>query len=193
MNELTTTQQTILEAAINHLNGSIHPLPGNLKGGAEKKVIRSMLKNGLIEEAGVETWRISEAGFLAIGLMPPQPQVETTTDIQVEIVSTTHDDPELEADLANAEQAMSEMAKAFEDKPADAVADDPSTTEQQAAEDEPAAEQQAAEDEPTTEEDEEPTPSNLQIIIGVAQSFGVESETFANVFNGMLGRAFQHG
>ncbi|MEO5346857.1 MAG: DUF3489 domain-containing protein, partial [Magnetococcus sp. YQC-9] len=36
-------------------------------------------------------------------------------------------------------------------------------------------------------------PSNLQIIIGVAQSFGVESETFANVFNGMLGRAFQHG
>ncbi|MBF0311719.1 MAG: hypothetical protein HQL56_19585, partial [Magnetococcales bacterium] len=59
MNELTTTQQIILEAAINHLNGSIHPLPGNLKGEAAKKVIKSLLKKGLIEEDGPETWRIT--------------------------------------------------------------------------------------------------------------------------------------
>jgi hypothetical protein len=30
MSELTTTQKTILEAAIGHLNGSIHPLPAHI-------------------------------------------------------------------------------------------------------------------------------------------------------------------
>ncbi|NGZ07447.1 MAG: DUF3489 domain-containing protein [Magnetococcales bacterium] len=159
MNELTATQKTILEAAIGNLNGSIHPLPENLKGGAEKKVIRSMLKNGLIEEAGVETWRITEAGFLAIGLMPPQPAA--TAD-------ATRDDPDLEEDIALAEQAMGEVAAAFDGEPTDdeQVEDDP-TNEQ--VEDEPTDDEQV-EDEPTNEQvDGDPT-TDLEADVAAAES-----------------------
>jgi len=98
MSELTTTQKTILEAAIGHLNGSIHPLPEHIKGGAAKKVIESLLKKGLIEEDGPQTWRISEAGFRALGLELPK------TEETVEETPAT----DFEADVAAAEAALAE-------------------------------------------------------------------------------------
>ncbi|MBF0626242.1 MAG: DUF3489 domain-containing protein [Magnetococcales bacterium] len=79
--QLSTTQKTILEAAIGHLNGSIHPLPEHIKGGAAKKVIESLLKKGLIEEDGPQTWRINEAGFCALGLEPPRPVEDFEADV----------------------------------------------------------------------------------------------------------------
>ncbi|MEO5368368.1 MAG: DUF3489 domain-containing protein [Magnetococcus sp. WYHC-3] len=98
MSELTTTQKTILEAAIGHLNGFIHPLPEHIKGGAAKKVIESLLKKGLIEENGPQTWRISEAGFRALGLELPK------TEETVEETPAT----DFEADVAAAEAALAE-------------------------------------------------------------------------------------
>ncbi|MBF0214542.1 MAG: hypothetical protein HQM00_13440, partial [Magnetococcales bacterium] len=60
--ELTVTQKAVLEAAIDRINGSIHPLPDNIKGEAAKMVIKSLLKKGLIEEGGPENWSITEIG-----------------------------------------------------------------------------------------------------------------------------------
>ena len=90
MSDLTSTQKTILEATIGHLNGSIHPLPEHIKGGAAKKVIESLLKKGLIEEDGPQTWRINEAGLHAIGLnLPQEPEKETkpATDFEADVVA----------------------------------------------------------------------------------------------------------
>ncbi|MBF0153243.1 MAG: DUF3489 domain-containing protein [Magnetococcales bacterium] len=97
MNELTTTQKTILEAAIGHLNGSIHPLPEHIKGGAAQKVIESLLKKGLIEEDGPQTWRINETGLHAIGLNLPQGGMEKTDSAA-----------NFDADVAAAEIALAE-------------------------------------------------------------------------------------
>ncbi|MBF0339483.1 MAG: DUF3489 domain-containing protein [Magnetococcales bacterium] len=105
MNELTPTQKTILEAAIGHLNGSIHPLPENLKGEAARKVIKCLLKKELIEEDGHEAWRITEAGYRAIGLTLPQ---------DAEVQHNAIDD--YEADVVTAEQSvMTETADATTD------------------------------------------------------------------------------
>ena len=52
MTNLTPTQQTVLEAAINRADGSIHPLPAHIKGGAAKKVIDALRAKGLINEDG---------------------------------------------------------------------------------------------------------------------------------------------
>jgi len=48
MNQLTTTQETILKAAITREDGSIHPLPSHIKGGAARKVITSLKTRGLV-------------------------------------------------------------------------------------------------------------------------------------------------
>ncbi|GAB0057931.1 hypothetical protein SIID45300_02265 [Candidatus Magnetaquicoccaceae bacterium FCR-1] len=107
MNELTTTQRTVLEAAINHLNGSIHPLPGNLKGEAARKVIKSLLKKDLIEEDGPETWRITETGFLALGLRMEQAE---NTDANDQPVAT--EPPAIEIDDDTPEAQDSDGAEA---------------------------------------------------------------------------------
>ncbi|MBF0115823.1 MAG: DUF3489 domain-containing protein [Magnetococcales bacterium] len=79
MSNLTETQQTIPEAAAKRANGSIHPLPGNVKGGAAKKVIKSMHQQGLIEEIETDVWRITKAGYAAIGKEAPQ-EIEEESD-----------------------------------------------------------------------------------------------------------------
>lgn len=48
MNHLSTPQETILKAAITREDGSIHPLPSHIKGGAAKKVIASLQAKGLV-------------------------------------------------------------------------------------------------------------------------------------------------
>lgn len=53
MTNLTPAQKTILEAAANRADGSIHPLPEHIKGGAVKKVIDALNAKGLINDAGL--------------------------------------------------------------------------------------------------------------------------------------------
>ena len=52
MTNLTPAQQTVLEAAIKRADGSIHPLPAHIKGGAAKKVVEALRAKNLIDDAG---------------------------------------------------------------------------------------------------------------------------------------------
>ena len=76
MARLTDTQLVVLSAASQRDDGSIHPLPTTLKGGAADKVIASLLRKGLIERieddraAVPDLVRITQAGLEAINIEP---------------------------------------------------------------------------------------------------------------------------
>ncbi len=79
--KLTDTQTIILSAAAGRDDGSIHPLPKTLKGGAVTKVTGALLRKGLIAEApGSEDWpgrrdpyfAITAEGALAINVEPAE-------------------------------------------------------------------------------------------------------------------------
>ncbi|MBF0423238.1 MAG: DUF3489 domain-containing protein [Magnetococcales bacterium] len=76
MTSLTTTQQTILEAAITRPDGGIQPLPEKIKGGAAIQVITALEERGLIEDTSLNppfrNWCISDKGRRAIGQEPPE-------------------------------------------------------------------------------------------------------------------------
>ena len=74
--KLTDTQIVILSAAAGREDGSIHPLPKTLKGGAVTKVTGALLRRGLIAEAprrngaaiGETNFAITAEGALAINV-----------------------------------------------------------------------------------------------------------------------------
>ena len=74
--KLTDTQTIILSAAAGRDDGSIHPLPKTLKGGAVTKVTGALLRKGLIAEAprrngapnGEANFAITAEGALAINV-----------------------------------------------------------------------------------------------------------------------------
>ena len=79
--KLTDTQTIILSAAAGRDDGSIHPLPKTLKGGAVTKVTGALLRKGLIAEApGREDcpgrrdpyFAITAEGALAINVEPAE-------------------------------------------------------------------------------------------------------------------------
>ncbi len=75
MNEITATQKTILEAAAHRPDGSIHPLPDNLKGGAANMVIDSLKSKGFASHHdgnNANPLLITPAGLEAIGQEPKQ-------------------------------------------------------------------------------------------------------------------------
>ena len=96
MTKLSDTQITILSAAAQRPDGNLLPLPGSLRGGAATKVVRALLKHGLVREEVTETsakadaalntlWRnlddgrgvllrITAAGLEAIGIETDAPQ-----------------------------------------------------------------------------------------------------------------------
>ncbi|MBF0402156.1 MAG: DUF3489 domain-containing protein [Magnetococcales bacterium] len=57
MANLTATQQAIIDSARDDVNGSIYPLPANLKGGAAQKVVAALKAKGLIDDNGILTTR----------------------------------------------------------------------------------------------------------------------------------------
>lgn len=107
---LTDTQRVILSAAANRPTGIALPLPKSLKGGAAQKVIGSLLKNGLLDEAEANpklesgaVWRkdedgnamtlfITRAGLTAMGIdLPaataePKPRKERTGTKQAAMI-----------------------------------------------------------------------------------------------------------
>ena len=74
----TDTQTIILSAAAGRDDGSIHPLPKTLKGGAVTKVTGALLRKGLIAEApgrngaaiGETNFATTREGALAINVEP---------------------------------------------------------------------------------------------------------------------------
>ena len=75
MSALTTTQETVLKAAAAREDGSIHPMPTNLKGIILKKVVDSLRTKGLI---ATDADTISEDGYRAIGMETPKTTALTT-------------------------------------------------------------------------------------------------------------------
>ena len=79
MARLTDTQLVVLSAASQRDDGSIHPLPTTLKGGAADKVTSSLMRKGLIERieddraAVSDLVRITQAGLEALGIEPDEP------------------------------------------------------------------------------------------------------------------------
>ena len=76
--KLTDTQLVILTAAAQRDDGSIHPLPKTLKGGAITKVTQALLRKGLIAEApprdrgviGETNFAVTAEGVIAINVEP---------------------------------------------------------------------------------------------------------------------------
>ena len=92
MTNLTTAQQTILETAAGRADGSIHPLPDHIKGGAAKKVIKALRNGGMIDDTDC----ITTLGRNAVD--PDQTDSE-----QIDETTTTPEQP-VEADaLATSE------------------------------------------------------------------------------------------
>lgn len=52
--KLTDAQALILANASQSFDGNVLPLPGSLRGGAQTKVVDSLLKRGLIEERTID-------------------------------------------------------------------------------------------------------------------------------------------
>jgi hypothetical protein len=97
--KLTTTQETVLNAAAQRDDGSIQPMPKNLNGGAALKVITALENKGLIYDAAItppyKTWLINDEGYRAIGLEPPAPEA-----------SEEKPAASFEAEITEAEQAL---------------------------------------------------------------------------------------
>ena len=75
--KLTATQSIILESAASRENRAIHPLPKNIKGGAAKKVINSLVKKGLAQFDKDDVLNITDDGYHAIGKEPPKQEPDT--------------------------------------------------------------------------------------------------------------------
>ena len=71
---LTPAQHAILAYAHQHAAGRITWFPEHIKGGARAKVLEGLRARDLIEQAGADLV-ISAAGYTALGVEPPKPQV----------------------------------------------------------------------------------------------------------------------
>ena len=78
MTKLTDTQLIVLTAASRREDGSILPLPKNLKGGAATKVVDALIRKGFVEciaagsPAGDTIPKITRQGLEAIGSDPDE-------------------------------------------------------------------------------------------------------------------------
>ncbi|MBF0190232.1 MAG: DUF3489 domain-containing protein [Magnetococcales bacterium] len=99
MSELTTTQETVLLAAAGRTNGSIHPMPTNIRGGAATKVTAALVAKNLIDENGVIT---------TLGLNVADPNWNTKPESTDDAPTST------ELTLADAEKAYVEADAAYE-------------------------------------------------------------------------------
>nr|CRH06587.1 Conserved protein of unknown function [Candidatus Magnetococcus massalia] len=83
--QLTDTQRTIIEAAAQHTDGSINPLPERIKGGATVKVINALETKGLIKNVSLNplyaNWILTDAAYEAIGQVPPAPAKAQCIDL----------------------------------------------------------------------------------------------------------------
>ena len=71
--KLTDTKTTILKAAAGRPDGSIEPLPANLRGGARTAVINGLLARGLIAESD-GGHQLNDACYAAVGKRRPAPK-----------------------------------------------------------------------------------------------------------------------
>ncbi len=106
---LSDTQLVVLSAACQRTDRNVLPLPANLKGGAQQKVIASLLGKGLAEERaaalGDPVWRSDEAGRLtlvATGAAFQAPGIEVDSDAQASRVVEKGDPGDRDGEADNA-------------------------------------------------------------------------------------------
>jgi hypothetical protein len=85
--QFTPAQHAILAYALEHTGGKINWFPGNIKGGARKKVIDGLFNRALITTDGTD-WFVAAEGYDAMGRARPAPVAS---------------DPEIEAAMTAAE------------------------------------------------------------------------------------------
>lgn len=76
---LTPAQHAILAYAHQHAAGRIAWFPEHIKGGARAKVLEGLRSRDLIEQAGTDLV-VSAAGYAALGVEAPKPQVEQVAE-----------------------------------------------------------------------------------------------------------------
>ncbi|MEO5354522.1 MAG: DUF3489 domain-containing protein [Magnetococcus sp. XQGC-1] len=107
---LTPAQKSILEAAAGRADGSIHPVPDYLKGGAAKKVIKVLKAHGLIDDAD----RITALGHNTIDPDWTSPTGDTPAGMEEE----SADEASTVQEASEANPAESDDALATDDDPA---------------------------------------------------------------------------
>lgn len=110
--QLTDTQLVVLSAALNREDGSILPLPANLKGGAVAKVCAALIAKGLAEETALDR----ETARLA-----PEQVFRSEPDAEPVMLRLT----DLARQALNADTSSAEAADAFEPTPEQAEAEPP--------------------------------------------------------------------
>ncbi|MEO5333416.1 MAG: DUF3489 domain-containing protein [Magnetococcus sp. YQC-5] len=139
LNTLTPAQQTILEAAASRTDGSIHPVPDYLKGGASKKVIKVLKAKGLINDFD----RITALGYSTVdpNLIAPESTDETPADLETESADEIIDKATEDQEEASADEAPENLVQETSDEPPTSLAmepndaDDTTTTEALATDD----------------------------------------------------------
>lgn len=84
--QLTPAQHAILAYAVEHTGGKIEWFPDNIKGGARKKVLDGLAKRGLIKQVR-NAWRVSNAGYAAMGSTRPEPGVATDQELDAAVTA----------------------------------------------------------------------------------------------------------
>jgi hypothetical protein len=118
--QLTPTQQAILTHAIEHTEGRIDWFPDTVNGGARVKVLTGLANRGLTIQAD-GAWRVTDAGYDALGARRPDPdsgytgygasrvladEIDAGDPTDAEITESNAVDPDLEADVAAAEASV---------------------------------------------------------------------------------------
>lgn len=83
---LTATQIEILKVAAYRPDGNIEPLSPTLRGGARSKVINGLLTRALIVKEG-EAYRLTDAGYVAVGRKRPAPAQEAYPGIEAALTA----------------------------------------------------------------------------------------------------------
>jgi hypothetical protein len=174
MTTLTTTQQAVIDGARDDVNGSIYPLPPNLKGGAAKKVVAALQAKGLIDDNGILTTR----SRTITALDDAEPDAPTAPESADEPPAFSPVEPD----------TCQTTALDNDDQPV--VAGTPETA-TECDTGEQVADQ--ASDQPTALDNDDQPATPFLAIKTIGLHFGLESDQFKDIVDECLAIAFRQG
>ena len=174
MDKLSPTQQAVIDGARDDADGSIYPLPANLKGGAAQKVVAALKAKGLIDDNGILTTR----SRTTTALDDAEPATPTITALAI-----------AEPVVAEADEAATECDTGGQE--AELATDEEGDDETGIAEDVEQAEEAIAQPTALANDDEPATPFMAIQVMGL--HFGLESDQFKSIVDECLEIAFRQG
>ncbi|WP_036148671.1 DUF3489 domain-containing protein [Lysobacter antibioticus] len=114
--ELTPSQRAVLDLAV-ETDGRVENFPKNLGGGARAGVMRGLLLNGLIVADGAGH-ALTEAGYEAVGRLPPQADNDAGVDINADSGADTEAKVEIECRTEAEVESADEPAATPDDESA---------------------------------------------------------------------------